>query len=444
MAEKTGEGQAATGVAAKAPSTPESSPIGRSDSALRTSETVKKRIPPAAPFGTVSCSLEQGDVTEPGRAKRARVAVDSLDVQYDDKVPQSSGEQGSISGLPELPRGLEAAHGGTGTGCATALCLPVEQMRKELLQAESAESDQMGDGLVTCNATNGRGNVDVIEEEARVVSKGAEEARLVSKSCADTLADPAQKETSNLVPPDLQCLKCSQPYDHTNKPMLLPCLHSLCVGCASSLACPICERHFPRVETVNEALVEGFTLAAFAQHGSASCGECGSEACGSDSAYCSDCCEFLCKLCRSHHLRALRTKQHATRSMHEIQRNVKNGKEDVKLNARQWCVQHPETERDLYCTDCALVVCVKCALLDHRSHEFRPLHESASNLTAQVLAGLKLRLDGKRQRLVEAEAALASQVCAYARAPADYEYRLTVDGTRWWKGTSNTWSSAAR
>jgi len=161
-------------------------------------------------------------------------------------------------------------------------------------------------------------------------------------------------------------------------PKLLPCFHSVCAACARDLAkykgpgrrCPMC-----REDVGYEELMDNFVvLDMLEQHQLTSGREraCSNECIGDDANathYCEQCSKFLCQLCVSMHSRQRATVGHTLVTMQELQSEAGRGslgrRSSFRLDTTEFCSKHPDHKLDLVCVSCNMVVCSKCALLEH-------------------------------------------------------------------------------
>jgi len=161
-------------------------------------------------------------------------------------------------------------------------------------------------------------------------------------------------------------------------PKLLPCFHSVCASCARDLAkykgpgrrCPMC-----REDVGYEELVDNFVVLDMLDEHQLTSGReraCSNECIGDDANathYCELCSKFLCQLCVSMHSRQRATVGHTLVTMQELQsdagRGVLGRRSSLRLDTTEFCVKHPDHKLDLFCVSCNMIVCSKCALLEH-------------------------------------------------------------------------------
>lgn len=188
---------------------------------------------------------------------------------------------------------------------------------------------------------------------------------------------------------NFQCSLCLEVY---SKPRTLPCLHSFCHDCLlkylegfsgqNTYKCPMCLKDFEVDPTVSENVVKwmeqkfpvNFTLALISDQ----CREQNNarglmrlcEPCLNDSAeatavaYCLDCREQLCKLCRTCHKRSKATKSH---TVIDIDRREENASKDVDflMNIAE-CPSHIGQEVWFVCKCHDKVCCHICAISEHK------------------------------------------------------------------------------
>ena len=213
-----------------------------------------------------------------------------------------------------------------------------------------------------------------------------------SKLHSNLYTNMAARETT--VDPSTKCKKC---HNHYDDPRMLPCLHSFCKSCVGQLViqngskktvrCPTCYSTsplplkgvdvFPRnVRLSYEATITKYE-AQIKSKTPPSCDECRREPPLETVSFCCTCCSFLCKKCHTQHTLSQKlTKSHIVFPLKETR------EQDVGELLKQripqpliTCSQHPEKNIELFCIDCSVPVCVQCALIQHRGHEFEELNK---------------------------------------------------------------------
>ena len=202
----------------------------------------------------------------------------------------------------------------------------------------------------------------------------------------------ASKPTENkLVSETVICELCSESY---TDPRMLPCLHSFCrtclekeaekAGSQETMQCKICTKSvsllkggvgdFPRNLRLSFNVEIAGYQAQMTSESDISCGNCVES--NPAVAFCTDCCEFLCKSCKEFHRRSRRTAKH---EVIEIDK-----KKDINLiesmKPREFYCTEPKHESEVlkfYCTTCEQLICRDCLLIRHKDHEHTELHDTA-------------------------------------------------------------------
>ncbi|XP_038065192.1 E3 ubiquitin-protein ligase TRIM71-like [Patiria miniata] len=216
----------------------------------------------------------------------------------------------------------------------------------------------------------------------------------------------------------LECTICIQRF---NRPKILDCLHSFCLGCledykrtqypsSPKLPCPLC-----RKETVlpdngiaglsnyfaMTALVEEFTHQENLVKRQKSRIVC--EVCEDDEAIsrCTDCKEYLCCECQRAHQRAVKTKKHEIATLDDL----RSGKATFKSKMRDEvpkCKKHTNQEVCFFCNTCKVLICAVCTALDHckPSHTYEDIEEAEMSFRDKAKSLLSKAKDSRRKFLV--------------------------------------------
>ena len=197
------------------------------------------------------------------------------------------------------------------------------------------------------------------------------------------------------------CKKC---HNHYDDPRMLPCLHSFCKSCVGQLViqtgskktvrCPTCYSTsplplkgvdvFPRnVRLSYEATITKYE-AQIKSKSPPSCDECRRDPPLETVSFCCTCRSFLCKECHTQH-----TLSRKTWVYHKIiiLKQPSDTQSTLKQNMPQplfTCSQHPEKNIEFFCTDCSVLVCVQCALIQHRCHEFEELNKLSQKKRVEI------------------------------------------------------------
>ena len=207
----------------------------------------------------------------------------------------------------------------------------------------------------------------------------AEKKRTSRSAQSQSLAEGVDKE--------LTCAICLSRY---NQPKILPCLHSYCKGCLEdmlkksrekkSITCPQCKV----VHELPLQGIDGFTtfftinnlLELLHIHENAATEtpiqsiKCSS---GLDEnpaiARCLTCSDYLCESCCTIHRKQKVTKAHVVKTLDEIKQSDK--KSGVKsLHKKQYCEEHEDELLKIYCKTCKKVMCLLCAVVTHKNHDY--------------------------------------------------------------------------
>ena len=202
---------------------------------------------------------------------------------------------------------------------------------------------------------------------------------------------------------------------------MLPCLHTFCLQCLfkaseiqgdkEALKCPTCDEkvslpqggidHLPLdLHKAHEA-----EIALYGQKletGTEPCGVCFRTDSGLAVAFCVNCCEFLCKLCKEHHRSAHKSYKH---EIVTVGGTSKTEKEQYSSSAGKIskppipCPVHDDEVLKFYCEQCEKLICRDCMELDHNDHRSKCNRVEA--VAAKAMEHLKLHLS-------ESESVLAS------------------------------------
>jgi len=208
---------------------------------------------------------------------------------------------------------------------------------------------------------------------------------------------------------DVAVSTCPICWDSLDNPKVLPCLHAFCLKCIERhcatypendetsfpmlRSCPVCRSQFPISEEGAVALRDDPFLWRLAEDEKISrkktaedvpcevCfGECALKAgCGVPSAtrYCMDCCQKLCEVCSAPH------------------RQWRGGAHDVRILDKQlekslinmhgsYCDRHRNERLKLYCSDCAVNLCMMCYAVAHRGHCCEEIEKAAGALESAI------------------------------------------------------------
>jgi FtsZ-binding cell division protein ZapB len=200
----------------------------------------------------------------------------------------------------------------------------------------------------------------------------------------------------------LVCPQCGGRYTAAGgdfMPKLLPCFHSLCAACVLNLQkykgpgrrCPVC-RH----DVGYEQLPDNFVIMdLLADHDliSGSDHMCSNDCIGDDAQatrFCEQCAKFLCGFCVSAHSRQRATTGHTLLTMNELKTAAASSRRRrSSLRGHQSgenCKKHPDQKLEFFCKTCCLILCTKCALMEHPppSHALQNVEEILSAAAIEV------------------------------------------------------------
>ncbi|XP_038129637.1 E3 ubiquitin-protein ligase TRIM21-like isoform X2 [Cyprinodon tularosa] len=178
---------------------------------------------------------------------------------------------------------------------------------------------------------------------------------------------------------------CSICLDVFTDPVSTPCGHNFCKACITQhwdgnvlYNCPLCKEHFTsrpqlKVNTFIKEMVSQFRRSSSEQQ-AAKPGEVPCDVCnGTKLKALKSCLVCLLSYCQTHlepHLTTPGLKKH------QLMEPVEN------LEDRM-CLQH-ERPLELFCRTDQTCVCLLCAVLDHKNHEFVPLIEETEGKKAEL------------------------------------------------------------
>jgi len=229
----------------------------------------------------------------------------------------------------------------------------------------------------------------------------------------------ASKPTDNqLVSETVICELCSESY---TDPRMLPCLHSFCrkclekeaekAGSQETMQCKICAKSvslskggvsdFPRNLRLGFNVEIAGYQAQMTSGSDISCDNCVESS--PAVAFCTDCCEFLCKTCKESHRRSKKTAKH---EVIEIEK-----KKDINLiesmKPREFYCTEPKHESEVlkfYCTTCEQLICRDCVLIEHKNHE----HTNLSKIAKQHKDEMQSMLDPASDAVATLDNAIGS------------------------------------
>ena len=212
---------------------------------------------------------------------------------------------------------------------------------------------------------------------------------------------------------EVTCAICLGIY---KKPKMLPCLHTFCAKCLQGLwqqslvtpphfynsqpppssriiGCPVC-REQVQLTTV-EDLPSNFSASHLvdivemqervSKEAPPTCQSC--KARRDAVASCAPCGIFLCGSCLEVHKTLKLTSSHHINSLDDI----KSGKVTVPSildHKQEYCSTHPDKPLELYCKKEDTLICLGCAVVKHRDHQYDFISQVAKEHKQQIRSGL--------------------------------------------------------
>ncbi|XP_076310696.1 transcription intermediary factor 1-alpha-like isoform X2 [Tachypleus tridentatus] len=208
------------------------------------------------------------------------------------------------------------------------------------------------------------------------------------------------------------CVFCKKElaFEETNKPKMLPCLHSACQNCVvkigskdtatdvTTVICPTCNQGINLDDAIDHLLLlERIAKSKSAQKGEIKknvlCTSCDDR--NVAVGFCVECQEWLCNTCISAHQRVRVTKDHKIQQKDEIK-----WKNDSNLMQKYlFCSIHRKEQVKIYCESCDKLTCRDCQLIEHKDHRYQFLASAYEQHKAYLSALLsKIR---EKHRYIE-------------------------------------------
>ena len=182
---------------------------------------------------------------------------------------------------------------------------------------------------------------------------------------------------------DVMCEKCDEYY---KDPRMLPCLHTFCLQCLekelesqSTLHCPTCKEKvkLPRngvselpqdLNMANEAEIA--RISEKVEDANEHCEACGrSDDSGRAVAFCIECKEFICKICKDRHPKRFATADHNVVTAGERLSKTNEDNTASKFPQQKMpCPLHKGYNLEVYCKKCEKLICRNCMDFDHYEH----------------------------------------------------------------------------
>ena len=182
------------------------------------------------------------------------------------------------------------------------------------------------------------------------------------------------------------CDYCSELF---TDPRMLPCLHTFCLPCLAkaseiqgakeALQCPSCDEKaqlrdggvhaFPKHLRKEHEVDVACYRSKFDSEAGVECDRCLRKNSGSAVAFCTNCCEFLCKLCREEHHSWRKTQNHEILAIGK--QKSKENEASVMIDIPQQpmpCPHHKDEILKVYCMKCEKLICRDCMEFDHSDH----------------------------------------------------------------------------
>ena len=201
-------------------------------------------------------------------------------------------------------------------------------------------------------------------------------------------------------------ITCSICQEHYTQPKVLPCLHYYCKQCILKLSliigkdkpfcCPECRKEAILPGGNEDNLQTAFFVNRFKalydqQERALSKEEVKCEMCSTSrdkaEAFCRQCGMFFCGDCIKSHQRMKVFDGHEIISVDEVKKA--RAKDVLTQNPpAKKCQLHDELLK-IFCFDCNCLICLACAVEDHRDHDFEFNHVAATKKRNELIESLK-------------------------------------------------------
>ena len=208
---------------------------------------------------------------------------------------------------------------------------------------------------------------------------------------------------------------CNICLDIYKKPKMLSCLHTFCAKCVQGLLpqsmilkrckypgnsppsriieCPVCREQVQLTSV--EDLPSNFSASHLvdivemqervSKEAPPTCQSCSSRR--NAVASCAPCGIFLCGSCLEVHKTLKLTSSHHINSLDDI----KSGKvtaPSILYHKQEYCSIHPDKPLELYCKKENTLICLGCAVVNHRNHQYDFISQVAKEHKQQIRSGL--------------------------------------------------------
>ncbi|XP_077990018.1 uncharacterized protein LOC144444469 [Glandiceps talaboti] len=220
----------------------------------------------------------------------------------------------------------------------------------------------------------------------------------------------------------LTCQLCFEVY---TSPKVLSCQHSFCEGCLQRwvdtnygrLVCPCCRKQVALPVGGVKGLASNTTLRGLLEHlerpkenlkaGSVPCDTCTSRAA---KKRCVECEQYMCGRCNNVHSKGKLTKLHNVMALEDFESEKRTNPMIEKSHA--YCEKHPDTQVELYCKTCEIIMCLKCALSQHPNpkHRYISLEDAACEVKERFQKQIE-KLNSKRKKVAGAQKDVQAELC---------------------------------
>ena len=240
-------------------------------------------------------------------------------------------------------------------------------------------------------------------------------------------------------------LTCSICLDVFTEPKTLQCLHSFCLPCLKKMAakspsdaplrCPDCREDIRLPpEASLDTLPHSFyfdrllkLLAMQEQSQSPSANICSCNRNSSPTGFCFDCEQFLCDECLNAHNFVAFLKGHRRLAVNQFQdadlREFLERPEKCKIE------YHEKDKLEYFCEDCKSSICQKCALLEHRGHQYVYIRKAADQCKEglrESVNKVKAKIPAVEERMKNAEESLNAGKQKIERVKGEVEERVEI------------------
>eukprot|EP01041_Mallomonas_annulata_P006057 gene6057-12216_t len=196
-------------------------------------------------------------------------------------------------------------------------------------------------------------------------------------------------------------------------PKLLQCLHVYCVGCLEeqsiktelivNIRCPSCNTFttYPNDDKGINHLKSNYIDYNSGIHGMTKslrnipCGECESKSASWYCMQCEDDCASLCEGCAMKHRELKAFRKHEVVPFFQTEDKINPDSQDGSPGSkpsvsrvRIMCDEHNRHELDGYCKKCDMIICLNCAIFDHKEHDYIRISDIAATYRGNIAKSL--------------------------------------------------------